>query len=169
MNKRNIAEQKNFYLTKKGFENIKKEYEIMKALRFAKIKGGEVPKIWESEDLNPEYLSFQEDLSFLEKRIAELENILKHLKLIKTPSEKNRGIIGLGATVSVEIDGEADEFKIVGTLEADPSENKISNESPIGRGLMGRKTGETAVIRIPAKNPIINHSCKIIKIKYNKI
>jgi len=157
--------QENYYLTKKGLEDIKKEYEDLKNLRSAKTKG-EVPKIWESEDLNPEYLCFQEDLNLLETRLVELENILKKVKLIKIPSKKNQNVVELGAKVFVEIDGEIDEFKIVGTLEADPSEKRISNESPIGKCLMGRKIGETVVVRIPAKSPIVNHSCKIKKIKY---
>ncbi len=159
-----MAEEKKFYLTKEGFERIKKEYRDLKYLKFAKTKG-EIPKIWHSEDINPEYLSFREDLSFLETRIAELENILKNVELIKPPPKERRNIVDLGATVLVEIDGEIDEFTIVGTLEADPSNKKISNESPIGQALLGKRVGEMAVI----KTPIINHSCKIRKIKYNRI
>jgi len=74
-----MVQRKKFYLTSKGLEDIKKEYKVLKNLRLAKTRG-EVPKIWESEDLNPEYLSFQEDLSFLETRIAELENIKKNVE-----------------------------------------------------------------------------------------
>jgi len=159
-----MAEEKKFYLTKEGLEKIKKEYQDLKGLKLAKTKG-EIPKIWHSEDINPEYLSFREDLSFLETRIAELENILKNIDLIKPPPKEKRNIVNLGATVLAEIDGEIDEFAMVGTLEADPSNHKISNESPIGQGLLGRRVGETVVI----KTPIVNHSCKIIKIKYNKI
>lgn len=155
---------KKFYLTKEGLERIKKEYEELKKLKLSKTKG-EIPKIWHSEDINPEYLSFREDLSFLETRIAELENILKSIELIKPPPKEKQNIVNLGATVLAEIDGEIDEFTMVGTLEADPSNHKISNESPIGQSLLGRRGGETVVI----KTPIVNHSCKIIKIKYNKI
>lgn len=157
-----VGERK-FYLTKEGFEKIKKERQALKALRLAKTRG-EAPKILESEDINPEYLAFREDLSFLETKITELENIIKNAELIRSPSSKREKTADLGATVGVEIDGEIDEFKIVGTLEADPAEKKISNESPIGQALLGKKVGETVVI----KTPIINHSCKIIKIKYNK-
>lgn len=164
-----MSKEKKFYLTTEGLKRIKKEYEIFKKLRLAKTNGGEAPKIWESEDLNPEYLSFQEDLSFLETKIADLENILKNAKLISRPSKRKQNVVDLGATVTAEIDGETDEFTIVGTLEADPSNNKISNESPIGQCLMGKKVGETVVVKIPPKNPIVNHSCKITKIKYNRI
>ena len=58
------------------------------------------------------------------------------------------------------MDGELDEFTIVGTLEANPSAKKISNESPIGQALLGKKVGEIVVV----KTPIVNHSCKITKI-----
>lgn len=156
-----MVQRKKFYLTKKGLEDLEKEYKVLKNLRFAKTKG-EVPKIWESEDLNPEYLSFQEDLSFLETRIAELENILKNVELIKTPSKKKRDVIGLGATVVVEVDGDKDEFRVVGTLEANPSLGKISNESPVGRALLGHKVGDEVIISSPIKTVY-----KINKIKYN--
>jgi len=155
-----MGEEKNFYLTKKGLEDMKKEYSALKNLRFAKIKG-EAPKIWESEDLNPEYLSFQEDLSFLERKLGELENILKNAKLIKSPSKENLKIINLGATVVAEVEGEKDEFTIVGTLEANPSSGRISNESPVGRALLNHRVGDEIIISSPIK--IIY---KIKKIKY---
>ena len=155
-----MVQRKKFHLTLKGLENIKKEYKVLKNLRLAKTRG-EVPKIWESEDLNPEYLSFQEDLSFLETRIAELENILKNVELIKTPSKKKRDIIELGGTVIVEVEGDKDEFTIVGTLEAKPSLGKISNESPVGMALLGHKVGDEVVVSSPVKTIY-----KISKIKY---
>ncbi len=156
-----MTERKKFYLTKKGLENFKKEHQTLKNLRAAKTKG-EAPKIWESEDLNPEYLSFQEDLSFLETRIAELENILKNAFLIKPPSKKESKMINLGATVKVKVDGERDEFTIVGTLEANPSLGRISNESPVGVALLGHKTGDEVVVSSPIKTVY-----KIKKIKYS--
>ena len=155
-----MVERKKFYLTKKGLEDIKNEYKVLKDLRLAKTKG-EVPKIWESEDLNPEYLSFQEDLSFLETRVVELENILKNVELIKHPSKEKSKTINLGATVVVEVEGDKDEFTIVGTLEANPSLGKISNESPVGKSLLGHKAGEEVVVSSPMKAIY-----KIKKIKY---
>ncbi|MFH1462698.1 MAG: GreA/GreB family elongation factor [bacterium] len=158
-----MAEETKFYLTKQGLERIKKEYRDLKELKLAKTKG-ESPKVLHSEDLNPEYLAFQEDLNFLETRLLEIDNVLKNVELIKLPPKEKQGAVGLGATVTVEIDGEIDEFKIVGTLEADPSNKKISNESPIGQALLGRRVNETVM----PKTPIVNHACKITKIKYDK-
>lgn len=155
-----MADEKKFYLTKEGLDKIKKEYDFLKNLRVAKTNG-EVPKIWQSEDLNPEYLSFQEDLSFIEMRKAELENILKNAELIKAPNKENQKSVGLGAKVMLEVDGEKDEFTIVGTIEASPALGKISNESPVGRALSGRKVGDLVVVSSPIKT-----TYKIKRIKY---
>lgn len=155
--------EKKFYLTKKGLERLKKEYEQLKELRLTKIKGKETPKILHSEDVNPEYLIFQEDLSFLESRIADLEYILKNVILIKPPPKEKRNVVNLGATVTLEErDGQVNEFTIVGTLEANPGEGKISSESPVGKALLGKKIGDEVLITSPIKV-----AYKIKKIKYN--
>ena len=132
----------------------------MRNLRLAKTKG-EAPKIFESEDLNPEYLSFQEDLSFLESRIVELEYILKNTLLIRPPAGKRQNIIDLGAKVTVEVSNQIDEFTIVGSLEADPALGKISNESPVGQALLGHREGEEISVSSP-----IETIYKIRKIRY---
>lgn len=151
-----------FYLTKEGLAKIEKEYQ--KLLEFKKLKTkGEVPSIWHSEDVNPEYLSFQEDMSLLEARLAEYSNILKNVELIKLPAKKEQKKVALGAIVKLALDGEIDEFQIVGTMEADPAERKISNESPLGQGLLGAKVGESVVV----KASVVNHTCKILKIRYS--
>jgi len=155
-----MFQEKNFYLTKEGLEKIKKEYEELKKIKLAKTSG-ESPKIWHSEDLNPEYLAFQEDMEFLESRIAELDYIIKNAQIIGNPCKKERNEIGLGAKVSVEVEGQSDEFEIVGTLEANPAIGRISNESPVGMALLGHKTGEEVVVSSPVKT-----TYKIKKIKY---
>jgi len=155
-----MFEQKEFYLTKKGLEEVKKEYDVLKALRSAKTRG-EAPKILESEDLNPEYLSFREDLSLLETRMVELEHVLRHVKLIKKPAKSKQSVVNLGATIVVKVDGHEDEFMIVGTLEANPIAGKISNESPVGKSFLGCKTGDEVVVSSPVKTIY-----KIKKIRY---
>lgn len=150
-----------YYLTKEGLEKIEKKYESLNEIKLAKTKG-ETPQILESEDLNPEYLTLQEDIGLLQAEIEDLKEVIKNAEIIKLPSKKERDKVHLGAMVYVELDGEVDEFKIVGTKEADPTENKISDESPIGRALMGKKTGDSVVV----KTQLINHTCKIKKIKY---
>lgn len=153
---------KKFYLTKQGLEKIKKEYEELKKLKLVKTIG-EKPEILHSEDLNPEYLALQEDLSFLEFRLRELENILKNSYLIKVPPKEKQNVVDLGATVTLEDEeGKINEFMIVGTLEANPSEGKISSESPVGRALLGHKVGDKIVIVSP-----IRVIYRVKKIKYN--
>ena len=154
------VKEKNFYLTKEGLEKLKKELQDLNSLKISKTEG-EAPKIWHSEDLNPEYLSFQEDLSFLESRIMELKYILRNTQLIKPPPKERRNIIHLGAKVLVEVDGQKDELEIVGTLEANPAIGKISNESPVGRILLGHKVGDAVLVSSP-----IRTIYKIKKIKY---
>lgn len=155
-----MAEEK-FYLTKEGLEKLKKEQEELQKMK-ALQGNNEVPDILHSEEVNPEYLAFQQDMMFLESRIAELENVLKNAVLIKAPLKTEQDKIGLGATVQVEVDGRLDEFILVGSLEANPSVGKISNHSPVGKALIGRKVGDIALISSPIK---INY--KIKKISYD--
>jgi len=156
-----MEERDNLYLTKEGLEELKKEHETLKVLRSAKIKG-EAPSILESEDLNPDYITFQEDLNFLETRIAELEYIIDKVEIIKRPLKAHKNKIDLGATVSVMIDGQKDEFTIVGTFEANPMLGKISNESPVGRALIGHTIGDSVTVSSPIKSTYI-----IKKINYS--
>jgi len=143
-----MPEEEKFYLTKQGLEKMKREYLYLKDLKISKTRG-ESPKILQSEDLNPEYLAFQEDISFLESRIAELDNILK------------QNVVDIGATVLVEVDGQNDEFTLVGSLEANPSVGRISNESPVGKALLKHRSGEDVIVSSPIKTIY-----KIKKIKY---
>jgi len=151
-----------FFLTKEGLKKIKQEFEKLLEFRNAKTKG-DVPSIWHSEDVNPEYLAYQEDMTLLESRIARYENIIKNAEIIRSPKKDELKRVKLGAKVTVDLGGEVDEFTIVGTLEADPLEKKVSNESPIGRGLLGATIGD--IIKI--KTTLVNHDCKILKISYH--
>ena len=153
--------EKKFYLTKEGLKKIQRELKILLALRSKKAQG-EIPKILESEEVNPEYLSFQEDLEIVETRIADLKQILKYTQIITPPSPEKQGIVNLGATVLVKMDDQIDEFEIVGTLEANPSLGKISNESLVGKSLIGHRVGDE--VEIQSSVPMVY---KILKINYN--
>lgn len=152
---------KKFYLTEEGLKKLKKEYQELLRIKNLKTKG-EVPNVFDSQDLNPEYFSFQEDMNLLEIRISELENVLKNVELIKIPSKNQQSVVELGATVVVEVGGQTDEFKIVGSLETNPSLGKISNESPVGKSLLGHRVGDEVVVSSSAKTIY-----KIKKIKYS--
>ncbi len=154
-------EAKNFYLTRQGLKKINADYETLKQIKLAKTKG-EAPAILHSEDVNPEFIAFQEDLSLLDIRLVELENIIKNARLIKAPAKNNQKEVGIGATVLVNINGKDEELTLVGTLEADPDAGRISNESPVGQLLLGKKIGDSAATG--ENNKIIY---KIKKISYN--
>jgi transcription elongation factor GreA len=156
-----MIEEKNFYLTRQGLKKIKKEYEELKQIKLLKTKG-EAPVLLHSEDVNPEYLALQEDLGLLDIKLADLEVILKNASLIKTPAKNEQASIGIGATVLVDINGKNNQFTIVGTLEANPDEGKISNESPVGRILIGKKAGDLVAFPAPGKTVY-----KIKKITYD--
>lgn len=130
------------YLTLGGLEKFRKELKKFREIRNAKIKD-------------------QEELVRLNERVEEIELILKSYELIKIPVKNKQNIVNLGATVIVEVDGQIDELTIVGTLEANPSLGKISNESPVGRALLNYKVGDEVMVSSAIKTVY-----KIKEIKY---
>ena len=99
---------------------------------------------------NADYDAARNDQAEIEGRIKELEYMLDHAKIIDEKKEK--GVVGLGSTVKiayVDDDDDEEEYKIVGSLEANPFENKISNESPIGLAILGKKVGEIVNVESP--------------------
>jgi transcription elongation factor GreA len=154
-------EGKTFYITKEKLNELKKEYEELVESERRKTVGEEAPKIFESEDLNPEFISFQEDIDFMRSRIEDLKNIIEHHELIKNPPKEKQSVIDVGAKVKIDVDGQKDEFVIVGTLEANPALGRISNESPVGKALLGHRVGDLVVVTSPTEI-----TYKIKKIKY---
>ncbi len=151
-----------FYLTKGGLEKIKKEHDELKKLKHSKISGrDDTPEVLHSEELNPDYLYFLEDLKFLENKISELEHIIKNSEIIKS-SNRKKGTIDVGATVLVEVGGQDDQLTIVETLEANPDLGRISKESPVGRALLGGKEGDKIVVSSPIKT-----TYRVKKINYH--
>ena len=116
-----------------------KRPEVIKALKEARALG----------DLseNSDYDAARNEQAQVEGRIKELEYKLEHCTIAEA---KKSGEIAIGSTVTIEYDDkEVEEYKIVGSLEADPFENKISNESPIGKAVIGHKKGETVAVESP--------------------
>jgi len=152
---------KTFYLTKEGLEKIKKELEDLKALQRNEILES-APSMLEGDALNPDYSFYKENLDGLEARLEELDVILKNYKIIKKPSKSEQGIVSLGAKVVLKNDdSKHEEYKIVGTLEADPFKGLISNESPLGKSFIGKKVGELVSFKD-------NNHYKILKIQYEE-
>jgi len=127
--------EKKIYLTREGLEKLQNEFEALRAMKMN--KAGQAPA--NMPTIDSEFATFQEDLNLLEARISELETIFKNYELIRPKKKKE---IDLGATVIAESNGQKVEFIIVGSLEANPMLGKISNESPVGQALLGRRTGE---------------------------
>jgi transcription elongation factor GreA len=93
---------------------------------------------------NAEYQTAREEQERNETRISEIENILQSVEIIKKPKGDTK--VQLGSTVKLKSDGKTKQFQVVGTVEADPLSGKISDESPIGRVLLGKKVGDTVEI-----------------------
>ncbi len=98
---------------------------------------------------NAEYQTAREEQDRLEARIGELEHVVHNMQLIKKP--KTNGHVRLGSTVKLKAGHKTKELQIVGTMEANPTQNKISDESPIGQALMDKKVGDKAQIKTPAE------------------
>ncbi len=150
---------KKYYLTKEGLDKVKKEYEELKKEKRSKIKT-EAPEVFHSEDVNPEYISFRKDMSVLEEKIAKMEEVIRGAQMIESP-QKDCKEINLGAEITVDVKGQEDKITLVGTMEADPALGKISNESPVGKALFGRKEGEEVTVSSP-----IQTVYKIKKVEY---
>jgi len=144
-------DEKIFYVTKEKLQELKKEHEELVLFERNKVLGQEAPKMLESEDMNPEFVSYHEDMDSLRLRIEELNNILEHYELIKPPSKEEQMFVGVGAKVLMDINGAAGEFVITGTLEANPELGRISNESPVGKALLGHKIGDHVTVSLPEK------------------
>ncbi len=150
--------QKKIYLTKERLEEIKEELYQLKEERKKKLKE-ETPEAFHSEELNPDYIAFKDKINELDVKIAKMEEMVKEAEVMKSPKDKSK--VDLGAEVTVEVKGKEDTFFLVGKMEADPAMGKISNESPVGRALIGKKKGE----EIPVSSPV-KTIYKIKEIKY---
>jgi transcription elongation factor GreA len=99
---------------------------------------------------NAGYHAAKNDQGFIEARIREIEQLLKRVDVIDNDGASGpSGVVRLGSTVTVEIDGVEETYTITGQVEAKPREGKISNESPVGRALLGHRAGQTVEIQTP--------------------
>lgn len=138
--------KKLYQITEEGKQELENELEELKSRR-----GGIADKIAEARDFgdlseNAEYDSAREEQGLVESRIAEIEDILLNAELIKGGSKTK---VSLGSKVELKTGKKTVTYTVVGPVEADPLEGKISNESPIGVALMGKKVGDTVTIKTP--------------------
>jgi transcription elongation factor GreA len=142
--------KKQFHLTQAGVDELKTELNELTGLR-ADI-ADRIKTAREFGDLgeNMEYTAARQDQERNEARISEIEHILANVQVIT--ASKTDGKVVLGSTVNLKSkDGKVEkQFQVVGTVEADPLNGKISDESPIGQALLGKKQGEEVEIKTPA-------------------
>lgn len=141
--------KKLFRLTQAGVDELKAELDALVAKRPAIADAIKTAR--ELGDLaeNSEYQSAMAEKDRNEARITEVETILQNTEIIKKPRGGRQ--VQLGSTVKLKSDGQAKEFQVVGTVEADPLSGKISDESPIGQALLGKKEGESVEIQTPSE------------------
>ena len=138
------------YVTTKGKAELEQELEQLRTVERQRIidqlhevkSGGD----WME---NTEVQIFEDQLTFVDSRISELEDMLADAELIKRDNDNT--IVNIGDTVVIEDeDGERETYRIVGYAETNPSEGLISNESPTGRALLKRHVGEDVIVKAPA-------------------
>ena len=98
---------------------------------------------------NAGYDAARNDQSFIEGRIRDIESILKRIDIIDEAAGSDGHLVTIGSTVTIRIDGDKETYTIVGAVEADPSKGKISNESPFGKALLGKRVGDSTQIETP--------------------
>lgn len=141
--------KKDILITDEGLLKLRDELQDLTEVRrpevISRIKGAK-----ELGDLseNAEYSAAKEEQSFIEGRIQELEEIIKHAKIADDKTSHN-GTVNIGSTVKVLVDGDEDEFEVVGQTESDPAKGKISVDSPVGKALLGRKAKDIVAVETP--------------------
>ncbi len=145
-------DSKKIYLTKDGLTSLQNEHgELTKKKRPEVLARVSAARDLGDLSENAEYVAAREELSFIDGRIDELEELLKEVILIaKTNGRAGVHSIKLGSKVTVRIDGKKEVYMVVGEFEADPAEKKISHESPLGKALLGKKVGEKVEVEAPA-------------------
>lgn len=143
--------KKAFYLTKDGVTELQQELDSLVSQRGAVADRIKTAREFGDLAENAEYQTARQEQEKLEARISEVEHILQNVKVIDKP--KNDGVVRLGSTVTLK-NGTTKTFQVVGTVEADPLEGKISDESPLGKAVLGKKVADEVEIRTAAETTI---------------
>lgn len=148
------------YLTPEGLAELERELDYLRTVRRKEVADliNQVKELGTTVN-NAEYDEVKREQSFVEGRIQELEAVLQHAKVVQ-PGPK--GVVGVGSrVVAVSSDGEEERFMVVGHMEANPLEGKISNESPVGQALMGRKVGDKVQVKVP--DGVVTYTIKAVE------
>lgn len=146
-----MKKEKEVLLTLAGLRKLEDELEVLKSLRRREV-AQRIKQAIEFGDLteNSEYKDAKNEQAFIEGRILTLEKMLRNTRIIDGESAAT-GEVGVGSTVVLRDLERGDEFEytIVGSIEADPVNKKISNESPVGRAILGKRRGNVVEINVP--------------------
>ncbi len=142
------AANKQMIVTAEGLKKLKDELDYLQTTRRHEI-AERLKEAISYGDLseNSEYQEAKEEQAFLEGKIAELEKMVKTVKVAKEDNSKT--VIHLGTTCTVEVEGKKRKLTLVGATEAAPFEGKVSNESPIGKAIFGAKKGDVVTVNAP--------------------
>ena len=149
-----------YKLSQKGFDNLQKELDTLKNVTRPKA----VTRLTAARAMgdlaeNSEYTASREGLSLIDTRIAEIESIINRVEIINETKDSN--VVQLGDVVKVKVEDGHEEFSIVGEMEADIMNKKISDTSPIGRAILGSKVGSSVTVSTPAGEVVY----KVVEIK----
>ncbi len=152
--------KRDVYVTDKGLADAKAELGILKREKRSDI-AQRIQRAREFGDLseNSEYDAALEEQTLVESRISELEELVKNAEVISEVAKTD--LVVIGSTILLDMDGQRNEFTIVGRVEANPSLKRISNESPLGSTILGAKIGEELEVKTPAGS----YRCKVLAIK----
>ena len=141
--------EKPVYVSADGLKKMQAELEDLRTTKRAEV-AERIHAAMEFGDFteNSELEQAKNDQAFLEGRIMTLEQMIKNAQVID--ENTHHELVEVGSHVMVEADGSREQYVIVGSAEAAPGEGKISNESPVGRALLGHKAGETVKLSVPA-------------------
>lgn len=147
------------YLTKEGLNHLKTELGSLKTVKRREIAEA-IHIAKEQGDLseNAEYVSAKEEQQRIEEKISQIETIIKNAQIVTHAGTRR---VSVGNKIIIMCDGERKEYHIVGSDETDPMQSKISNESPVGKALMGKEKGD--IVNIPT--PGGSKECKIVEIR----
>jgi transcription elongation factor GreA len=144
--------EEKIHVTQEGLEQLRAELDELVTVRRPEIIRT-VAAAREEGDLreNAGYHAARHDQGMIEGRIRELEAMLRRVEVIDTEStSQNSNVVTLGSTVTIDIEGDEETYTIVGAVEANPAEGRISNLSPFGKALLGARVGQTVKIHSPA-------------------
>lgn len=145
--------KKQFHLTKEGAQELKTELDNLVAQRGPIAERIKSAREFGDLSENAEYTSALQEQVRVESRIAEIEHILQNVELIAKP--RGGRLVQLGSIVKLKAGSKIKQFQIVGTVEADPLNGKISDESPIGQAVIGKKEGEQ--VQVKANGDVLSY------------